>query len=184
MSDEKVVKPITPEGTKVGRHFRKFIGYILIAGAVCLIMLQVSNVRKSVKLANELEQSPIEYSDWKADKAEYVPGDLIQFSYIREVKPQPKDEGVFVLSAEIFENTTTGEVFRGSGVFKKIKARGKEPMKAVRRLPMDCTPGKYVMQGLAQAQTSRATMTVGFVTEPFMVKAGAQAAPTKEAPPQ
>ena len=139
----------------------------LLMAALALSGLQIY----MIKQANELDNTAIIYSVWKADKAEYTPGELMHFSYALRIIPQPGNEAFLIRAEEIFQNETTGEVLPGIRTFRLVRASRNEKLNATRRIPVNCTSGSYTMQGVANAQTSRLSKTTGYSSDQFKVKA-------------
>jgi hypothetical protein len=148
---------------------RNVLAFALLFIAVGCVLAQLWNTKERVQLSQELEQSPIEFSSWTPEKAEYQPGDLIHFTFTRTTKEQK--EPLLLISVDFFENADTGEIFRAASVPKKIREWGSESVVAARRIPNECPPGRYTLEGLASAQTTRLTRTVGYSSEAFTIVA-------------
>lgn len=150
-----------------GNKPHRIIAATFLIGAIGFGFAQLWNTKQRHDLANELEESPIEFSLWLPENPAYKPGDLIRFTYTRTTKGQK--EPLLLLFADFFENAETGEIFRAASAPKKIRQWGSETITAARRVPSDCPPGRYTLEGLASAQTSRLSRTVGYSSQEFTV---------------
>lgn len=148
---------------------RNIAGFVIIFAGLACVLGTVWGTKERVELSRELEISPVEFAVWAPEKAEYQPGDLIKFTYVRTTKEQK--EPLLLIFVDFFENSDTGEIFRAAGVPKKIRKWGSETITAARRVPADCPPGRYTLEGLASAQTTRLSRTVGYSSEEFTITA-------------
>lgn len=145
----------------------KLVGRIVIGIAICLAVFQAYSAKQQANLAKELEESPIIFTDWTPDKTEYRAGDLIKFTYTRTVLPNKVP--LLMVMVETFSNIDTGEEFLGARSTKKLKTDGTEQIAAARRIPLDCTPGRYVVEGLANAQSTRIARAIGYSSTEFKI---------------
>lgn len=140
-----------------------------LALILSVVAFQFYSSKQAANAASELAESPIIFSDWTPDKTEYQAGDLIKFTYARTVLPNKVP--LLMVMVETFSNIETGEEFLGARSTKKLKTGGTEQIAAARRIPLDCTPGRYVVEGLANAQSTRIARAIGYSSTEFQIKA-------------
>lgn len=162
--------PLTDGKVKAASKWRPRAAKFFGVGAFLLMSLQLYMTNESVKEARDLEASPILYGEVISDRLEYRAGDLITFSSVRYVTPTAKQPlPILLLTIDSFENQDTGEVFSAQMASRIVRETGERHFKATRRIPADCTPGRYVFEGWASSQTSRMSRAVSYSSNEFTI---------------
>lgn len=133
--------------------------------AVCIIgqlwVLQ-GNIRDSAQSI----PCPVTYpAPWQTDRHRYHAGDVIRFAYQRE----STEANLILWQIDSWENADTGELYPGAFLGRHVGRVGAERVRQVRDLPPRMSPGTYRLRGWISAQTSRRSLPVEYVSEPFEV---------------
>lgn len=151
---------------------RDFMSKAAMTMFFTLCWLQIYNVKTTVIRAQELSASPISFTEFIPDKAEYVPGELIHFHYTRTCNPSREQPlPILLLQLDTFENIGTGEVFQGTMASRIVKRSGSENLNATRIIPKETTPGTYIFEGWASSQVSRLSKATAYSSGTFKVVA-------------
>lgn len=139
-------------------------GFLFLAAA--LVVVQLWSVQRALRAVQESEASPIHFAGpLRPERGVYYVGEKIRFRYERI----SSDPGLLFLALDGFENLETGELYPNPLAARQVHASDEVGL-AVRFLPPRMTPGRYVLRGWLMPQTSRRTLTVGYVSEPFEVR--------------
>ncbi len=153
---------IVPKPSNGYRHLlTNFVGAVAACLVVASFVITQNNIDKSVIA----DPSPVSYTrTWTTDKKAYRPGDTIRFMIHRHSKL----DNLVMLSLDTWENQTTGEIFPGP-ILGRVAKAGDQVVNTSRVLPLNLTPGEYILQGWVQPQTLKRCEPATYKSEPFTI---------------
>lgn len=172
MSNEPLAaKALSQSEEKKAKRQRNLTSKALLTAFLALYVIQLVNIRQTILRAQQLASSPVTFDEYQPDRAEYSPGDIAHFTYVRHCHPSEEQPlPILLLQLDSFENIDTGEVFQGTMASRIIKQAGDQKLIATRVLPEHMSPGRYVFEGWASSQVSRLSKATAYVSRQFIVK--------------
>lgn len=135
------------------------------AGACIFIVGYLYCIQSSIKATATADPSPVTYvTELRTKKKIYHPGERIEFSYWRE----SKEDDILVLSLEDWSNLDTLDVYPGPLLGRMVQ-KGSIKVNTSRQLPLNLSPGRYVLEGWAAPQTERRTLPTRYMSQAFTV---------------